>query len=119
MGAISLASLLVLGLFGNAMLALLVGHGNVSADNVKELWWIMVWLAGMFVGGVAGQVCSNSFYACGDTITPTRLSMLSYTAYIPCKVAAFYVWGLAGLAIATSIYYLTNLSLQIYILEKK
>ena len=118
-GAISLVSLLVLGLFGQAMLVLLVGHGNVSADNVKELWWILIWLGGMFVGGLAGQICSNSFYACGDTITPTRMSMLSYTAYIPCKVAAFYIWGLVGLATATSIYYMTNLSLQVYLLEKK
>lgn len=118
-GAISLVSLLVLGLFGQAMLVLLIGHGNVSADNVKELWWILIWLGGMFVGGLAGQICSNSFYACGDTITPTRMSMLSYTAYIPCKVAAFYIWGLVGLATATSIYYMTNLSLQVYLLEKK
>ena len=118
-GAISLVSLLLLGLFGQAMLVLLVGHGNVSIDNVKELWWILIWLGGMFVGGVAGQICSNSFYACGDTITPTRMSMLTYTAYIPCKVAAFYIWGVVGLATATSIYYMTNLSLQVYLLEKK
>jgi putative peptidoglycan lipid II flippase len=118
-GAISLAGLLVLGLYGQAMLDLLVGHGNVSADNVKELWWIMIWLGGMFIGGVTGQICSTSFYACGDTITPTRISMITYTAYIPCKVAAFYLWGVMGLAIATSIYYMTNLSLQVYLFEKK
>ena len=118
-GVISLAGLLVFGLFGQAMLDLLVGHGNVSADNVEELWWIMIWLGGMFVGGVAGQICSSSFYACGDTITPTRMSMLTYTVYIPSKVAAFYLWGVIGLAIATSIYYITNLSLQMYLLERR
>ena len=118
-GAFGIVSLLVLGVFGQPMLTLLIGHGNVSADNIKELWWIMIWLGGMFVGGVAGQICSNSFYACGDTVTPTRMSMLTYTAYIPCKVTGFYIWGVMGLTIATSIYYLINLSLQIYLLEKK
>jgi len=117
-GAISLAGLLVVGLFGQAMLDLLVGHGNVSADNVKELWWIMIWLGGMFLGGVGGQICSSSFYACGDTTTPTRMSMLTYTAYIPGKVAGFYFGGVMGLAIVTSIYYITNLSLQVYLLGK-
>ncbi len=117
--ALSFAGLLVVGLFGQTMLDLLVGHGNVSAANVEELWWIMIWLGGVFVGGGAGQICSSSFYACGDTITPTRMSMLTYTAYIPGKVAAFYLWGVTGLAIATSIYYMTNLSLQVYLLEKK
>jgi Na+-driven multidrug efflux pump len=47
------------------------------------------------------------------------MSMLTYTAYIPGKVIAFYYWGVVGLAIATSIYYMANLSLQIYLLEKK
>lgn len=118
-GAISLAGLLILGLLGQALLTFLVGHGNVSASNVTELWWIMIWLGGMFFGGAAGQITSTSFYACGDTVTPTRMSMLTYTAYIPGKVIAFYYWGVVGLAIATSIYYMANLSLQIYLLEKK
>jgi putative peptidoglycan lipid II flippase len=116
-GAISLAGLLVVGLFGQAMLDLLVGHGNVSADNVKELWWIMIWLGGVFVGGAMGQISSTTFYASGDTTTPTRMSMLTYTAYIPCKVAGFYFGGVMGLAIVTSIYYITNLSLQVYFLN--
>ncbi|MGZ8163451.1 MAG: murein biosynthesis integral membrane protein MurJ, partial [Methylobacter sp.] len=66
-GSIGVAGLLVLGLFGQTVLDLLVGHGNVGADHVKELWWIMIWLGGMFIGGAAGQICSSSFYACGDT----------------------------------------------------
>ena len=117
--AIGIIGLLVLGLFGQAMLNLLVGHGNVSTDNVKELWWVMIWLGGMFVGGVAGQICSSCFFACGDTITPTRMSMITYTVYIPGKVAAFYFSDVVGLAIATSIYYITNLLLQVYLLEKR
>lgn len=118
MGVISLAGLLILGLLGHALLTFFVGHGNVGGNNVTDLWWIMMWLGGMFFGGAAGQVTSTSFYACGNTVTPTRMSMLTYTAYIPAKVIAFYCWGVEGLAIATSIYYMTNLSLQIYLLEK-
>lgn len=117
--AISLAGLLTVGLFGQVLLPFLIGHGNVSAGNVAELWWIMIWLGGMFLGGVAGQITSTSFYARGDTATPTRMSMLTYTAYIPGKVITFHYWGIAGLAIVTSVYYMANLSLQIYLLEKK
>jgi putative peptidoglycan lipid II flippase len=116
--AISLLGLLVVGLLGQDLLDLLVGHGNVSADNVNDLWWIMIWLGGVFVGGAAGQICSSSFYACGDTITPTRMSIFTYTAHIPGKVAAFYFWGAMGLAIATSIYYMINFLLQAYLLRK-
>lgn len=118
-GMIGIAGLLFLGLFGQSVLYLLVGHGNISDDNVKELWWVMIWLGGMFIGGVAGQICSSTFYACGNTITPTRMSMMTYTVYIPCKVAVFYFWGMIGLAIVTSIYYITNLLLLVYLLEKE
>jgi putative peptidoglycan lipid II flippase len=116
--AIGIIGLLTLGMFGKGMLDLLIGYGNVSASNIENLWWIMIWLGGMFIGSVAGQICASSFYACGNTITPTRMSMYTYTAYIPSKVASFYLWGVMGLAILTSIYYITNLSLQIYLLKK-
>lgn len=118
-GAISLAGLLIVGLFGQALLSLLIGFGNVTASNLEYLWWIMIWLGGIFVGGSLGQISTTSFYSCGDTKTPTRISMITFTVYVPCKVIVFYLFGVKGLAISTSIYYLTNLSLQIYLLEKK
>lgn len=119
MGVISLAGLLFLGLIGQPMLDLLVGHGNVSADNVKTLWWIMIWLGGMFVGGAMGQISSSSFYASGDTSTPTRIGIYSYTFYIPAKLVLFYYSGVMGLALTTSVFLLTNLFLQNRQLKKK
>jgi peptidoglycan biosynthesis protein MviN/MurJ (putative lipid II flippase) len=104
---------------GRPLLGLLVGYGNISAENVSRLWWIMLWLGGMFAGGVLGQISSSSFYARGNTVTPTRISMVSYTAYLPAKVIAFYIWGVAGLAVATSIYCMLNFGLQFYLLEKE
>ena len=111
-GAVSVAGLIILGLFGQGMLDLLVGHGNVSANNVAELWWIMIWLGGMFVGGAMGQISSSSFYASGDTTTPTRIGIYSYTFYIPAKFVLFYYFGVSGLALVTSIFFLANLFLQ-------
>ena len=119
MAIISIAGLLALVLIGHETLTLLLGHGNISTSNITQLWWIMIWLGGMFTGGAMGQVCSSSFYARGDTITPTRISMLSYTVYIPSKVFAFYFWGVVGLAIVTSVYYLVNLSFLLYLFTKK
>lgn len=119
MGVFSLVGLLVVGLFGQALLGLLVGHGNVTPENIEQLWWIMIWLGGLLIGGNVGQISSSTFYSCGDTATPTRMSIATYTAYIPSKVAAFYAFGTFGLVIATSLYYLTNLSLQLYFLGKK
>ena len=118
-GAINLAGLLVLGLFGQVILELLIGHGNVSAGNVIDLWWIMLWLGGVFVGGVMGQISSSSFYASGDTTTPTRIGIYSYTFYIPAKFILFYYYGVMGLAVITSIFVLVNFLLQNLLLKKK
>ena len=101
------------------MLNLLVSYGNISADNMKQLWWILIWLGGVLIGGAVGQICASSFYACGDTTTPTHLSIFTYTIYIPGKIVAFNLWGVKGLAIVTSAYYLINLFLLFYLFKKK
>jgi putative peptidoglycan lipid II flippase len=118
-GAISLVGLLALGLFGQNLLGLLVGHGNVSASNVSELWWIMIWLGGMFVGGALGQISSSSFYALGDTSTPTRLGVCTYTLYIPIKIFLYYSIGVMGLALASSMFLIANFFLQNHMLKTK
>jgi putative peptidoglycan lipid II flippase len=118
-GFIAIIGLIFLVLFGQAVLGILIGHGNVNDSNIKELWLIMIWLGGMFFGGAMGQITSSTFYACNDTVTPTRISIITYTLYIPCKVTAFYLLGVFGLAIITSIYFIINLSIQIYLLERK
>jgi len=117
--AISLTGLIILSLFGQGILDILVGHGNVNASDVNKLWWIMLCLGGLFVGGAMGQISSASFYALGDTTTPTRLGIYSYTFYIPIKIASFYYSGIIGLALATSVFFIVNLGLQNYYLKNK
>ena len=53
----------------------------------------------------------------GDTSTPTRMSIVTYTLYIPAKVLGFYCYGLLGLAVVTSAYLFLNLVIQILLLE--
>ncbi|WP_456384898.1 lipid II flippase MurJ [Desulfolithobacter sp.] len=116
--AISCFGLFALGTFGQLVLAFLVGIGRLSEKNVTDLWWIMMWLSGVFIGGALGQISSSAFYACGDTETPTRISVVSFTLYIPCKVVSFYLWGVKGLALATSIYYMANFLIQQYFFKR-
>lgn len=108
---IAMVCIICIGLFGNIALALLIGHGSVSTNNVNELWWLMIWLAGVFVGGAGGQICANAFYACGNTATPTRIGVVMYSLFLVVKVVSFQVAGMMGLALAASAYYLANLAL--------
>jgi putative peptidoglycan lipid II flippase len=102
---------------GERTLNLLIGHGGVTRNNVHLLWLIMVALVGFFIAGAMGQITSSTFYAMGDTRTPTRMSIVTYTLYVPAKVIGFMHYGLIGLAVVTSIYLFVNLTIQIVLLE--
>jgi peptidoglycan biosynthesis protein MviN/MurJ (putative lipid II flippase) len=107
------------GLFavGEPMLRLMIGHGGITAQNVHQLWWILVALAGVLIGGASGQVISGAFYAIGDTRTPTMLFIVTYTIYIPIKILVFLRYGVIGLAVVTSIHLAINFLLQLVVLE--
>lgn len=116
--AICMAIILALALLGQNILSILMDHGKINSGNVNELWWIMIYLAGVFIGGALGQIFASAFYAIGDTATPTRMSLITYTIYIPGKISAFYYFGVTGLALATSVYYVVNCSVLAYFFGK-
>jgi peptidoglycan biosynthesis protein MviN/MurJ (putative lipid II flippase) len=115
--ALTLLAYLALLVVGRPSLRLLIGHGGITPDNVNLLWWIMVALWGVLIGGALGQVTSLAFYAQGDTRTPTRLGIWTYTIYIPAKILIFIYYGLTGLALSISIYVALNFILQFVLLE--
>lgn len=118
MGAPSGIIYLVMVLFGELLLRLVIGYGGVTAENVRLFWWLMVLLGGVYLGGALGQITSKTFYAIGDTRTPIRISVVLFSIYIPCKIVAFVYYGLPGLAVAVSIYVMSNLVIHLLLLEK-
>ncbi len=118
MAGLGAAACIVLLLFGEYLLHLMIGHGGITAQNVHMLWWIMLGLIGLLIGGSAGQITAVAFYAMGDTKTPTMLFVWTFTIYIPIKVLVFLQYGLLGLAIATSVHLIVNFLIQLLILER-
>lgn len=115
---ICIAIILILTLIGQGLLRIFMDYGRMQLDDVQELWWIMIYLSGAFMGGALGQIFASAFYAIGNTITPTKMSVITYTLYIPSKIAAFYFFGIIGLALTTSLYYLVNCSILAYLLRQ-
>lgn len=111
-----IASIIVI---GQPLLKFMIGWGAFRVTDVSLLWLVMLGMSGVFIGGSAGQITTSVFYAAGNTRTPTRLSMISYSFFIPVKIASFFTWGVMGIAIATSVYYLFNLAIQALILSKE
>jgi putative peptidoglycan lipid II flippase len=104
---------------GEPMLRLAIGHAGVTAENVYTLWLVLLALAGAFAGGASGQVVAGAFYAAGNTKTPTKVSALIYTIYLPLKIVVFLRYGLIGLAATVSAYFLINFLIQFFMLERE
>ena len=115
--AVTLAACLGLFLIGEPLLRLLIGHGGITAQNVHMLWWIMLSLSGLLIGGCSGQVTSGAFYAMCDTRTPTMLFIVTFTVYVPIKILVFLRYGMIGLAVATSLHLIINFLMQLTLLE--
>jgi putative peptidoglycan lipid II flippase len=112
----SFVSLLVV---GRPLLELLIGRGGLTHENVDMLYLLMIALSGVYIGGALGQVSSAAFYAQGDTRTPTRIGIITFTGYVPLKIAAFFLAGLPGLAASTSGFVVINVLLQHFVLERR
>ena len=118
MAALGVAATIIILVFGESLLHLMIGHGGITAESVRTLWWIMLALIGLLIGGTAGQVTAVAFYAMGDTKTPTMLFVWTFTLYVPIKVLVFLHYGLLGLAIITSVHLIINFLLQLVLLER-
>ena len=116
--AITIAASLGQFVVGEPVLRLMIGHGGITAENVHQLWWILVALSGVLIGGASGQVISGAFYAMGDTRTPTTLFIVTFTVYIPLKILVFLSYGMIGIAVVTSVHLLINSLLQLIVLER-
>jgi putative peptidoglycan lipid II flippase len=96
---------------GKPALMLIFGHGRFDESSLVMLWTLMIALVGFWMGGPIGQILASSFYAKGNTTTPTKLLVIGFTLGIFFKLEGFYLWGVLGIAVGTSLYSFLNLLL--------
>lgn len=116
---IAVVTYAILLLAGRPLLSLLFEHSRFGPDEVRQLWWLLVALGGLWIGGAAGQIVATSFYATGDTRTPMRIGAFWFTVGIGLKLAGFYLFGIWGVAVGTSLSYLASATAQQLALERR
>lgn len=111
--ALAVGSLIVLVAFGRPMLGLFFRGSSFGPDELTQIWRLLVVLSGVWVAGVACQVLAGAFYARGDTETPTRVGVVSFTVGVGLKVVGFYSLGILGIAAGASLHYVLMLALLV------
>jgi putative peptidoglycan lipid II flippase len=91
---------------------------TLSEGQLRDFGWIILCLFGMFAGGLLGGVTSSFFYAIGDTKTPTLMSIITFTIYVPVKFFVFESFGVIGFCLAASAYLLINFLIMMYLLSR-
>jgi putative peptidoglycan lipid II flippase len=117
-GAITLTAFVFVVIVGNPVLQRFAGRIAFTSEQLLILWQVLVALGGLLIAGWLGTFTTTTLHAAGDTRSPMILSLVTYTLYTPLKFLAFGRFGLLGLAIATSIYYLVNLIGQLIFIRQ-
>jgi putative peptidoglycan lipid II flippase len=115
----SLVGYLAIVLVGQPILTMIFGHGKMTPARIHELWGLFLALGGVWLGSVAGQIIASSFYAQGDTRTPIVVGIATFTVAIGLKIGGFFAFGIMGLAVAATLYYLSSAGIQWFILERR
>jgi putative peptidoglycan lipid II flippase len=108
-----------LALVGQSLLSLALAHGRFDASHVHELWRIMLLASGIFIFGASGSLLAGSFYARGDTRTPTLIGSASFTIAIALKLAMFGYLGVEGVSLAMTIQYVLSALMMVIWLQRK
>jgi putative peptidoglycan lipid II flippase len=115
---VSLLFYLLLLFVGQPLLKVLFAFQHLDQSNVALLWLLMLLLLGFWVASLVGMLTTGTFYARGDTLTPTRIGVILFTLYIPVKIYTFKYFGVEGLAFSISIHMLLNVGLQVFFIHR-
>lgn len=108
-----------LALFIEPFLRLLFRSGAFSTADARRTAAVVIAFLGLLVGGLLGSVLANTFYALGDTKTITLIGMATFTIGIFLKIAGVLVFSYVGVAMATSLYFILAVVIEMVVLQKK
>lgn len=92
---------------------------KIQEPFANQLWQLCLLMLGYLLVAGCGNIVVTAFYALGDVHTPVMMSTVVFIGGAILKSYAFVLWGLQGLAVGTSIYYLFNLVAMCVLLERR
>ena len=105
--------------FGSPLIRDLLQRGRFLPDDTKEVAGLLALLCGMIVGGSFGEIAAKVFYSAQNTRTPVIVGLIGFAVGVALKLMWSPVWGVAGLAAATSIFYLFNAVVLLMLIARR
>lgn len=105
--ALTCLSVALLGELLLHQLAMLPWLQRLTSRDLDDIIYLFLLLSGVIVGGGAGLVLSEAFFAKGQTRTPALVMAGCFTAGVVVKLCGYTLGGVMGLALATSMYFLS------------
>ena len=105
--------------FSNNLVQTLLERGLFRATDSAQVAFLIIGQAGVLLGGAFGIILANTFFALQDTRTPTIIGIVGYTIGIGLKIWLFTLWGVIGIAVATSVYTLLNCVAELAVLRSR
>lgn len=103
---------------GKSWLNFLLDRKSFTEVDVTQVFRVMIAFGGLYFCSALGTITSNSYYALGDTKTPTIIWCAGYTVGIVLKWIGVKYFSFLGIAAATSVYMILNVALQLYYFKR-
>ena len=94
-------------------------RGRFTPQDTLVVADLLLLSLGVLIGGSAGEILSKTFFAMGDTRTPTIVRMTGFLVGVGLKLWWGTRYGLRGLVWATTCYYLLIASLDWLLLRRR
>ena len=112
---------LVVGLicFHQPLIHDLFERGKFTSQDTIAVGQLVALYVGMLAGASLVEITGRAFFALHDARTPVLVGIVAFTLGIFLKVALCQTYGLAGIVLATSIYYLFNAAVLLWLLFRR
>jgi putative peptidoglycan lipid II flippase len=108
-----------LAVLASPIVALIFERGRFTPDDTAAVAWALICYAPGLIGYSAVKIAVPSFYALGDSRTPTVTAVTTVAVNVALNIALVRVMGFRGLALGTALAALFNASALLWLLSRR
>jgi len=106
-------------LFGRPAVRDLFERGRFGPQDTRAVANLLSLYVGVLIAGSVGEIFTKVLYSLKDTLTPVLIGVVGFTIGATAKFGLGPRYGVAGIVLATSIYFMLNASLEFAVVVKR